>query len=176
MRIETERLLLLNTPPEVFLTRLKTDDFHAELAGTRVHFPPGWPGEVYLGMLRAGEANLRDLARQGSAGNRWDGTLIRKADLTAIGQMSFKGGPDARGVAEIGYGLNASAWGQGYATEMVRAMTAWGRAHSGVRRVIAKTAPDNAASIRVLEKCGFARTGKVQDAQDGELLLWEQLA
>ena len=174
MLIETERLFLVSTPPSVFLTRLEADDFRAELAGRRVHFPPEWPGEVYLTMLRSGETALRDLTRQGSAGNTWDGTLVLKADLTAAGQMGFKGGPDVRGTAEIGYGLNASVRGRGYATEMVRGMTAWGRAQSGVKRLIAKTAPDNLASARVLEKAGFVQVGRVTDGQDGELLLWEQ--
>ena len=50
-------------------------------------------------------------------------------------------------------------WGRGYATESAGAMCRWALAQPGVTAVEAETAPDNAASIRVLAKLGFQPTG-----------------
>ena len=59
----------------------------------------------------------------------------RKDTGELVGDLCFKG-PSAQ--PEIGYGMIEAFWGRGYATE---------------------TAPDNAASIRVLAKLGFQPTG-----------------
>ena len=56
----------------------------------------------------------------------------------------------------MGWGLIPQAFAKGYATEAVTAALAWGRGHFGAARVIALTTADNAASIRVAQKCGFA--------------------
>lgn len=76
-----------------------------------------------------------------------------------IGDVCFKGLPE-NGQPEIGYGLEPEYWGRGYATEGVRALCRWALAQSGIRAVEAETLADNAASIRVLEKLGFSRTGE----------------
>jgi RimJ/RimL family protein N-acetyltransferase len=79
---------------------------------------------------------------------------------------------DAQGAVEIGYGFAPADWGQGYATEAVRALTAHFLQESGVRTVTAQTAVANPASRRVLEKCGFRQTGTAWDEEDGDLLTW----
>jgi RimJ/RimL family protein N-acetyltransferase len=45
--------------------------------------------------------------------------------------------------------------GKGYATEAVVAVLAWGDAHFSDPRTICLIHPDNLASIRVAQKCGF---------------------
>jgi RimJ/RimL family protein N-acetyltransferase len=45
--------------------------------------------------------------------------------------------------------------GKGYATEAVSAVLAWGDAHFSDPRTMCLIHPDNAASIRVAQKCGF---------------------
>ena len=59
------------------------------------------------------------------------------------------------GLPELGWMFDGWASGNGYATESLRAALAWGREKFGPVRVIAITAPDNIASMRVAEKCGF---------------------
>ena len=77
-----------------------------------------------------------------------------------VGDLCFKGlSPD--GAVEIGYGLLPEYEGQGYATEAVKAVTDWALAQPGVNTVEAETDPDNAASQRVLAKCGFLPTGEM---------------
>ena len=86
--------------------------------------------------------------------------VIELRDGTHIGDLCFKG-LDANGVVEIGYGVLEEYQGQGYATEAVGVAVNWALRQSGVTRVEAETEPDNRASQRVLEKCGFLPTGTV---------------
>lgn len=58
--------------------------------------------------------------------------------------------------AVTGYVLATDAWGQGFATESLRAMVDVAR-HTGVARLYALCHPEHRASWRVLEKCGFVR-------------------
>lgn len=77
-----------------------------------------------------------------------------------IGDGGFKGlPPDGR--PEIGYGLESPYWGHGYATEAAEALCRWALEQPGVTAIEAETAPDNAASQRVLAKLGFEPTGVI---------------
>jgi [ribosomal protein S5]-alanine N-acetyltransferase len=68
----------------------------------------------------------------------------------AIRRIEIGGGPEV----EVGYALDFEAWGQGYATEMAKALAAHAEA-GGHGPLVAYTEPSNAASRRVLEKAGF---------------------
>ena len=84
--------------------------------------------------------------------------IIELKDGTYTGDLSFKGLNDDESV-EIGYGILEEHQGRGYATEAVGAVIAWALQQPGITRVEAETAPDNLASKRVLEKCGFTPSG-----------------
>ena len=86
--------------------------------------------------------------------------MIELQDGTHIGDLCFKG-LDASGAAEVGYGLLEEYRGQGYAPEALEAAVSWALKQEGVTRVEAETEPDNRASQRVLEKCGFRPSGVV---------------
>ena len=60
---------------------------------------------------------------------------------------------------ELGYRLRRAAWGRGLATEGGRALIAYAFETLGQAEVDACTDPNNAASIRVMEKCGMHRVG-----------------
>ena len=62
---------------------------------------------------------------------------------------------------EIGYHVAKAYTGNGYATEAVKAVLEWAFSHPKVTAVEAETYPDNTASKRVLEKCGFALNGVI---------------
>ena len=85
--------------------------------------------------------------------------MIELPDGTHIGDLCFKG-LDTNGSAEIGYGILEEYQGQGYATEAVQAALRWAFLHPEVKEIEAETDPENKASQRVLEKCGFAANGK----------------
>jgi RimJ/RimL family protein N-acetyltransferase len=56
---------------------------------------------------------------------------------------------------ELGFAFLPAARGQNYAFEAGRAALDFGMRSLGLTRIVALTAPDNMASIRVLEKLGF---------------------
>ena len=61
------------------------------------------------------------------------------------------------GEFDTGYRLMRAAWGNGYATEVTRALLKRGFAHPAVEAVVACVLVGNLASCRVLEKCGLRR-------------------
>jgi RimJ/RimL family protein N-acetyltransferase len=65
--------------------------------------------------------------------------------------------PSLKGVPEIGWVLASQAHGKGYATEAVHAIVAWGDEHFHPARTACIIAPENLASIRVAEKCGYRK-------------------
>ena len=63
---------------------------------------------------------------------------------------------DYEGHREVGYWIDRAVWGRGVAT---RALAAFLQDETQ-RPLFAGVAPHNAGSMRVLEKCGFERTGE----------------
>lgn len=57
---------------------------------------------------------------------------------------------------ELGYTLNPTVWGQGYATEVATAILDFGFRTLNLRRIWATCRPDNHASYRILRKVGLA--------------------
>lgn len=100
---------------------------------------------------------------------QWYAAWFIFLDGQRIGDLCFKG-LSPEGCVEIGYGLLPEYWGKGYATEAVRALTAWASCQPGVTRIEAETEPDNTASQRVLEKAGFVPTGTM--GAEGPRFVW----
>jgi ribosomal-protein-alanine N-acetyltransferase len=57
---------------------------------------------------------------------------------------------------EVGFLLDKSFWGRGYATEAARASLKFGFEHFNLDHIIALVHPENIASRRVIEKCGLS--------------------
>ncbi|WP_125144134.1 GNAT family N-acetyltransferase [Clostridium transplantifaecale] len=89
-------------------------------------------------------------------GSNWRITL---SGGTQVGEIGFKGAPDAEGAVELGYGIGEEFRRNGYATEAVKGLSNWAFGQEGVECVTAQTEPDNKASQRVLQKSGFIRDG-----------------
>jgi [ribosomal protein S5]-alanine N-acetyltransferase len=173
LELQTARLMLISTPLDVIKTRLEQPHFSAlvTVAGSSVliRFPHEWPGDalaIFPMMLKHLQENPLEPV--------WGGTMIERASGTAIGQMGCKGPPNSSGEVEIGYGINPAFQGRGYASELVTAFAAWLLKRKSVTCVRAETVMDNLASMRVLEKSGFVRTGTRNDLNDGTLILWER--
>jgi ribosomal-protein-alanine N-acetyltransferase len=80
------------------------------------------------------------------------------------------GGPKglpADGVVEIGYSMIPDRRRRGYASEAAAALVDWARSQEDVETVVAACDRENVASIRTLERLGFARTG-----MDGDEIRW----
>jgi RimJ/RimL family protein N-acetyltransferase len=56
---------------------------------------------------------------------------------------------------DVGYALLPQFWSKGYASEAAAAVLAYGKATLNLQRIVAIVAPDNLASIRVLEHNGL---------------------
>lgn len=84
--------------------------------------------------------------------------MYLKSDGTYIGDLGFKG-PVCEHSVEIGYGILPAYEGKGYTTEAVHTMVQWAFGNPEVVFVEAETEPNNGASQRILEKCGFKPDG-----------------
>ena len=70
------------------------------------------------------------------------------------------------GEQELGYRLCRAAWGRGLATEGSLAVLAHGFDCAGAETISARTLVDNAASQRVMQKCGLRFAGRFVYAAD----------
>jgi ribosomal-protein-alanine N-acetyltransferase len=81
------------------------------------------------------------------------------------GGIGYAFGTDVeRYSAEIGYWLGEAFWGRGIVTEALSLVTEYVFAHGNVLRLFALPFADNVASVRVLEKAGYAREGLLRSA------------
>ena len=145
-RSETRRTdrLLLRPPAEKdrqFLTELFS---RFELVAHRPDPNPDSPGESAARLAR-------DISHWRDHGfGRWavevDGMLIGFGGVTV--SKDFEG-------LNLSYHLHPESWGHGYATELVNAALAFSFNDLQAIRVIGLVRTANAASKRVLEKCGF---------------------
>lgn len=101
---------------------------------------------------------MADYARHGFG--RWACCL--REDGALIGFAGLKYLEELREV-DLGYRLIPEHWGRGLATEVCRPVLRYGFDTLGLDRIIALVHPDNAASIRVLEKLGMQRDGELED-------------
>lgn len=62
---------------------------------------------------------------------------------------------------ELGFMIMKKYWGQGYATEIAKALIEHGFQNLGLKQIVALTDPDNHASIQVLRKAGFQFSRKI---------------
>ena len=166
LQIETPQLRLV--PCTVAAAQAAAADRAAFAALLGVRVPDDWPA-----------ADLRDflpvystIVDQQAARQGWGiWLMLDPAAGALVGDIGFKGSPDAQRTVEIGYSVLPAFQGHGYASEAARALVAWGFAQPSIRRVVANCRFDNAASIRVLEKAGLRQTGR-----DRAELTWEILA
>lgn len=84
----------------------------------------------------------------------------------AVGMIGFYAIDMAHHNAEIGSTIVAgnAARGQGYGTEMVRAMLEYGFRDLNLHRIYAYAIDGNLASVRVKQKCGFRIEGHLRGA------------
>ncbi len=144
------------TTARLRLVLMDHDDAADMLAGRRQdRWHPHYP--------RRDDVDAASLVRPG--GDPW-GPRHVVLDRLAVGSIGCFGPPDD-GEVEIGFGLVEGARGQGIATEAVLALIV--EAQRVSVRLRASVRPDNAASLRVLAKCGF--TELRGSSEDGELVM-----
>ncbi|WP_199573318.1 GNAT family N-acetyltransferase [Streptomyces murinus] len=93
---------------------------------------------------------------------RASGDVLRTvlADGRVAGSAAVYGEPGER---EVTYWIDRAHWGRGVATAALRALLA----EVPERPLYARAAADNAASLRVLAKCGFRESVRAQGFANG---------
>ena len=145
MNIETERLLITELTPDMaqVLHENSLDEDTRRFV----------PDEVFETAEAAGEA----IAFLASQYGRFDGpqvyAVLTRAGRRNIGYVQMV--PLGGGVWEVGYHIAKAYTGNGYATEAVRAFLPVMENAIGIDEVYGICLAENAASVRVLKKCGF---------------------
>ena len=103
----------------------------------------------------------------------------RSADGQLLGQVGFADFkrdmvPSIEGLPEMGWILAPAAQGQGYAGEAVAAALRWADAALAAPEIVAIIDAENAPSIRVAEKAGFAEWSEARYKDETILLCRRQ--
>lgn len=152
MQIETERLLIRD------FTEADFDAVYAYGSDPEVVrymvFPLSTPESTYEHLARC-MAQVHQQPR-----TSYDLGVALKATNQVIGGISLGVVDRERGEGAFSYLFNRAVWGQGYATEALRAMVRFGFAQLALTRLADSCDVRNIASARVMEKCGFRCEGE----------------
>ena len=96
--------------------------------------------------------------------------IVRNEDARFVGACGFKTAAIA-GRLEVGYGVAPASRGLGAATTALRLLSQLAF-DAGATELLAEILPDNAASIRVVQKAGFARVGSRIDEENDYVDQW----
>ena len=152
-RLETERLLLRKIVPgdAAALYAIFSDDEVTRYYDLGTMTDPA-----------DAETMVRRLAARTKHGQaiRWG--IVRKQDRAFVGTCGFHF--QAAGFkAEIGYDLGREHWHQGYMSEALQAMLAYGFEKLELNRIEALVMPGNEASAVLLRKLGFSEEGVLRE-------------
>jgi [ribosomal protein S5]-alanine N-acetyltransferase len=140
--------------PRLVLRRLAERDapaLHAMLSDAEVmRF---WSSLPHVA-LHETEAWIADSLEATARGDAHDFAVLREGKL--VGRVAFWMGN------EIGFLFDRTVWGQGVAREAVAAMLGHGFEALGFASVRADVDPENAGSLKLLERLGFRRTGSAE--------------
>jgi RimJ/RimL family protein N-acetyltransferase len=143
--LRTPRLLLRPPRAEDFEAWAALDDDKVAMRfiGGRCGRARSWEGlAIAVGMWRLRDCGLFSVLEAESG--RWIGRVGPWLPEGAVG-------------TEVGWALDRSAWGRGYATEAARAAVAWAIDVLGWASVIHQIRDGNRASIAVAERLGARR-------------------
>lgn len=118
----------------------------------------GETGELFPDLAHAQAWLERIQARYATWGSYGSWAAVEKATGAVIGGgglIVLDGGPDV----EVFYHFRADRWGNGFATELTRALIAYAFARLDLPRVVGVAYPANIASHRVLLKAGMTHEG-----------------
>lgn len=159
MTVETPSLVLRPPTPDDF------DAWAALREDSRAFLTPWEPTWGVDDLTRgAFRRRLRRYAEEMEADEAYPFFLFRRSDQALLGGINLTN--VRRGAAEIaslGYWMGRAHAGQGHMSEAVRSLMPFAFSNLRLRRIEAACLPENAASIRLLEKIGFRREGYARD-------------
>lgn len=118
--------------------------------GVTSQLPPDWQGEFSDGRAREW---IRDRDAEGMTLLATSRETGQPVGLVLLHEASTG---EERPELRLGYLIDESQWGRGYATELVNGVVAWAREES-FGSIVAGVSAHNVPSQRVLEKSDFVR-------------------
>ncbi|MGK5557893.1 GNAT family N-acetyltransferase [Actinomadura kijaniata] len=165
----SRRLRLVEMTPRA-MSALAAGDTAAASAEAGITLPEHFVGDDLRGLWHH-RAKLHETAPDRPQGRVW--AVVSEPEGTVVGHGGFHGPTDDEGTIEISYSVDPSArrqgWGKVIATELLHRA-----ADEGATTVRASVAPDNTASLAVINALGFHRTGEQWDEEDGHELVFER--
>ncbi len=155
--LETERTLLREFRSGDFA------DVHSYTSDPEVQ--RYWPGHAYTA------AETREFLA-GCADDRrrlprihYRFAIVLRESTRVIGSAAIEDIHHSQGGGTLGYALHREFWGRGLMTEVVERALGFAFKDLRLHRLIALCNTANAASERVLQKCGFTREGTLREHQ-----------
>lgn len=150
MRIETERLVVRTPRPEDAHALAAIDAeplVQRYVAGQLATTPKEMTRRIALRLERERDIGV----------TAW--TVEERSSARIVGTCGLIPAEGVGPEIELAYRFAPEVWGRGYATEAARACVGYGFEGVRLARIIAFCMEANAASRRVLEKCGMRFTG-----------------
>jgi len=113
--------------------------------------------------LAEADALLRDIHHHAEAGTLFQWGIARREDDEVIGTSTLFRIDEEHRRCELGYILRRDHWGRGLAHEALTAVVNHAFGAMGLHRLEADIDPRNAASIRSVERLGFALEGHLRE-------------
>jgi ribosomal-protein-alanine N-acetyltransferase len=164
-----ENLTLVAHIPRQLLALIESTAAYEKSSGLRV-------ADGVREFLLAASPDFLSALQEATAPDPWrfGFAIVHRIDHVVIGLCGFTGPPDSDGLVEIAYCISPDYQGRGFATEVARALVDFASSSGRVRTVCAYTLPEMNASTRVLEKCGFRKTGEIFDSENHLVWRWEK--
>ena len=101
--------------------------------------------------------------------------LALPTEKRVIGWCGVQFERDDRHEAEIGYAMHPDFHGYGYITEAAQAVLAYSFTELSVHRVFAECAPENTASVAVLQRLNMRQEGRLRENRYFKGRRWDTL-
>ncbi|KAF3888095.1 MULTISPECIES: GNAT family N-acetyltransferase [Nostocales] len=165
------RWLILFETPRLVVRQLRHSDADALFAVYSDPLVVRWVGDgtplTHELCVKWIKISLRNYQTKGFGAS----AVVAKSNSQFIGCCGIIYDPQ-RNEPEIIYGFGKRWWGQGFASEVVRPMLAYGLKQCGLKRILATIAPENLASVRVAIKAGMVFEREEIEADGSPTLIY----